>query len=142
MSDALLEPMFQDSFGIERRAVSTNQYGETAMKIESLVSFGVVDITGSQELDRGEDQEHARKTIEIVTRFNLRPASVGFEPDLVIWHGDRYLVTRVDDYSGYGLGWYQVEATSQDFMDAPQADSVFGQFDFSQPLYSGYLACF
>lgn len=120
MSEALLEPMFQDSFIVVRRATSTNAFGETTITATSASAIGIVTIKGDEDLDRGADEQHAAKTIEVITRYPMRTATQGFQPDIVQWHGDNFIVQSIEDYSGYGKGWFDVLATSIDFLDLPQ----------------------
>ncbi len=42
-----------------------------------------------------------------------------YQPDIVKWKGDCFLVKSVDDYTQYGAGMVIAECVSQDFDDAP-----------------------
>lgn len=138
LSDALLEPTFQDFFTVKRRAETVSSQGFSVKIPTSFRANGVVTITSGNDLDRGPDEQHQGKSIHIVTRAQLTGVAPGFQPDIIFWHGDNFVVQKVEDYSGYGLGWLQIEATSIDFLD--QAPSPYeGVFDFSNARYSGLL---
>jgi hypothetical protein len=120
LSDAFLEPTFQDQFYVLRRSDTTDVHGKTQISTVTFSANGVVTINGDQDLDRGPDEQHAAKTITVITRFNIRGATKGYQPDIIRWHGDNFLVTAVEDYSTWGLGWYQISASEQDFVGLAQ----------------------
>ena len=122
MSEALTEPSFQDTFSIKRRRQVVNEYGETAMVETTLTGLtGIITMGGDNSLNRGEDEEHQGKTMSIVTQVRLRGASKvstdQYLPDLILWHGSEFLVNTVEDYTAFGSGWVQAEATSQTAVD-------------------------
>ena len=117
---ALTNPRFCEQFTITRRQEIVNSYGETTTVNSTLLATGVVNITfGSNELERGPDEQHQGKSISITTKFRLYGEVVGYQPDLITWHGDTFLVTKIEDYLGFGAGFVQAEARSIDFVDAP-----------------------
>jgi hypothetical protein len=128
LSEALLEPTFQDCFTVTRRATATNDFGEVVNTNTIFNNVrGVVEPDGDNALLRGIDEQHAGKTLSIITRFRLQTAVTGCQPDLVTWHGSTYVVRVCEDVTGYGGGWIESVCTSQDYTDAPPA-----------PVPSGY----
>ena len=138
LSDALLEPTFQDYFTVQRRMETVSNGGLSTVKRSSFAANGVITMASGNELDREPEEQHQGKSIHIVTRARLTGVAPGFQPDIIVWHGDNFIVRKVEDYSGYGRGWLQVECTSVDFVD--QAPSVLlGELDFSEDRNSGLL---
>jgi hypothetical protein len=45
-------------------------------------------------------------------------------PDEIIWHGSRFIVRTVDDYSGYGRGFINVTAVSIEAVDPPPSKTA------------------
>lgn len=143
LSEALFEPSFLDQFVVKRRRQVMDQYGIAAITTQLIAAFGTVTTSSGNDLKRGADEQHAEKNIHIVTSFRLRGATVGYQPDLVTWHGDDFLVKKVEDYTGYGIGWVQVECASIDFMDQPPPSRA--GLDFADPNNSGLagaVACY
>lgn len=138
LSDSLLEPTFLDRFLVKRRAETVNQYGESTTVITQIYAYGTVDAASPNDLDRGADEQHQGKSIAIVTRFRLRGVSAGYQPDLVVWHGDSFVVAKVEDYTGYGAGWVQVECRSIDFVDEPPSAAA-GALIFTLPSNSAFM---
>ena len=118
-TSSLTNPRFADQFTVTRRAEVVNGYGELATVNSTILAAGVVNITfGQNELDRGPDEQHQGKSISITTKFRLYGEVAGYQPDLISWHGDTFLVVKVEDYLGFGAGFIQAEARSIDLVDA------------------------
>lgn len=79
---------------------------------------GTICAASGNDLDRLDDSQRMGRNISIVTLFPLRGPAVGYQPDLVVWNGDRYLVKLVDPYPHAG-GFVQAIAGSVDAMDQP-----------------------
>jgi hypothetical protein len=63
------------------------------------------------------------KAIGVITTFALRSVSevsgTEFLPDIVIWHGDNFLVRSLEDWTAYGSGFVLALCSSIDLVDAP-----------------------
>lgn len=106
VSEVLLDPDFCDRTLIcERNALSTDNSGRGVIKTESIPFSGVVTSDKGELLQRGAVGEHASDNISVITRFKLRNAGVAATADIVQWSGKRYTVTKVNDYSTYGIGF-------------------------------------
>ncbi len=61
------------------------------------------------------------RNLVIVTKFRLRgPAKDGstqYQPDLITWEGDSYVVKTIDPYPQYGAGFIQAIVGSMDSVD-------------------------
>ena len=124
VSDAWLCPEMSDfpSFDVIRRAETINGVGRsevTPTLIPNLV--GAIYPTGDNSLVRTEDYQLSRKTITVVTTFRLMETAPGYQPDLVFWHGDSFIVRDLNDYSAWGSGFVEAECTSIDLQDLPPA---------------------
>lgn len=152
MSDALLEPLFQDFFTVLRRREDITNKGRSSLTSSRFPgTMGVVTAASPNDLERLGEYQFQGSALSIVTRFKLRGIAKQanaskpdpqFQPDLVYWSGDYYTVVTVEDYSRYGSGFIQAIAVSQDFIDdAPEEGISRGIMDFSNPANSGLLTC-
>ncbi len=80
--------------------------------------------SGVSELMRAQDQQNMPNKVSVHTLFRLQgPAkdSAGdqFQPDIILWRGDYYVVNSLDDYSKYGAGFVRADCSSVDSIDSP-----------------------
>lgn len=121
MSDALTEPNFSDTIVVHRTAVTVNDFGESAETVRVISNIiAVVNTPGPNDLVRSPEADSSNKTLTIVTKFRLQTATPGYKPDIVLWHGDTFIITKSDDYSTYGRGFIQATAESYDYLTAKQ----------------------
>lgn len=157
MSDGLLDPIFQDYFAVIRRQEIISDKGRSTIKPYRFQRvMGVVTAASPNDLERLRDYQFQGSAISIVSKFKFRgvakEVSVGqvnsanqpqpqFQPDLVFWSDDYYLVVTVEDYGRYGVGFIQTIAVSTTYIDAAPQDGIRVQsFDFSNPANSGLLS--
>jgi galactose-6-phosphate isomerase len=141
-TEALTEPSFQDLFTVLRRQEVDGENGVASVVTTSFDTNGIVVPAGSDEVVRLPDDETANKSINIVTQFPLRQAVEGYLPDLVFWHGNHFIVMRLDDYTGFGSGWVSAMCLLYDFNAEPQTMGLSSSIDFSDPnqsLYAGLI---
>lgn len=136
VTDLLHDPFIAgEEFIVIRRRETINAYGErTSHPIQRLLAVGSIQPTGNNSLVREEAYQTETKTIKVITDFLLRGptkdksqpqgATVTFDPDIVIWRGDSYVVKSIDDYSQYGIGMVQAECASVDYVDQAPLDQV------------------
>jgi hypothetical protein len=123
VTDVLLDPMFCETLVVKRR-VQTLLKGRTQMQVTVVnpAPVGVV-LPLDGELERAPDMQTAPKRIEIHTPYRLRGESnkaddsAEYQPDLINWNGDDYLVTVVDNFSHYGRGFIRAEAVATPLVD-------------------------
>lgn len=128
MTDALTEPAFTSSFDVVRRAEVVNAFGESTVP-EPLRICGVVGVicmASNEQLVRLDDQQRMGRNISVVTQFRLRGPAIGkggqnFQPDLIKWQGDHYVVSYLDPYTNFGSGFVEAVASSIDFIDKAPA---------------------
>lgn len=124
VTDILSDPDFCETLTIKRRAqtVGTNGRASTTTTTISPPPVGVVQPVSDQPLVRGPDQQNLPRLLEVHTPFRLRSASrsggVTYQPDILVWNGDDYIVNKVQDWSRYGAGWVQADCSSIASTDA------------------------
>lgn len=132
VSDVTLDPEIAgERFSVVRRAEVVNDFGESVVVSRTYPRVpGSVTPTAPNSLAREEAYQTQQKTIQVIARFRLRGvardgAGAKFQPDLILWRGDAYLVTTVDDYSQYGAGFVRADCASTDYEDvAPGSPEI------------------
>lgn len=151
VTDLLIDPdVGAEPFAVIRRREAVNTYGEGSNTEFNPVpggglAYGSVYPSSRNALVREEAYSTNMKSMTVVTTFRLRGASKDgqerFQPDLVEWGGDRYIVREVRDYSRYGAGFIEADCLQIEFTGAPPNISppVIGAMDFSNPAMSGLV---
>lgn len=121
VSEVLSDPDIADGFVVKRRAQVMGQNGRAGVAVEDLRGVGVICAASPNDLKRLPDEQHTERHISIITRFRLRATAPDYQPDLVGWQGDFFIVRDVQPYTQYGAGFVQVLAGSIDFQDEPTA---------------------
>jgi galactose-6-phosphate isomerase len=121
-SDVLLDPAIAgETFSVIRRQQVVDNYGTVTTTNTTLSGTGSITPTGDNSLVREEAYQTSAKTIKVITNFRLYgPEQIGgttYQPDLVAWHGDNFIVKSINDYSSYGAGFLEAECASIDFVD-------------------------
>jgi len=122
VTEVLADPLIAaQKFVVVRRLQQVNQYGERTNTVQRFTAFGSVTPTGNNSLTRDAAFQVAGKTVQVVTKFKLRMGSkdnnVVYDPDLVLWRGDYFIINSVDDYSEFGVGMIVAEGASIDYVD-------------------------
>lgn len=117
----LTNPRLLDFFTVTRQPEVVTDKGRTSVPAPQVFSkvSGIVTTASGNDLVRIQDMEYAGKAITIVTRFFLRTAVQGFQPDIVTWACNDFVVLTCDDYSRYGPGWTQTICGSRNMTDQP-----------------------
>lgn len=119
VSSVLLDPDFADRFTVIRRVESVSDYGRRVLSLTNLPAVGVVTMASPDDLKRVPEGQTFDRTLSIVSKFPFFGASVGYQPDLVLWYGDLYIVVALDPYPQFGAGFSQVIVGSIDLQDLP-----------------------
>lgn len=119
LTDVLFDPDFADSFIVRRQTDTVGSNGRNTKAFADTAATGVVTPGPDNGLAIGSDETHAGKSLTIVTTFRLQGPAPGFQPDLIWWGGDFYKVMKVEDFSHFGSGFVQAEASSIDPVDQP-----------------------
>lgn len=147
-SRVILSPRLADRFTVVRRQQIAQPNGRPKKVQTSFPNVvGVVTYASPNDLERLPDEERAKQSIRVHTRFRLfAPArdvvQQTFLPDLVLWDGDFFVVADLNRYSRYGAGFLDAICCSMDVVDTPASylPAVVGQLDFSRPNQSFNLA--
>ena len=117
----VMDPMLADRFNVTRRVETIDTNGRPVMTTTPYLNLiGVVTQEDPSKLTRADDSENVPREISVVTKFAIRGASLGFQPDLITWNGTDYLVTSVKPYNRFGAGFYEASAASMTATDTPQ----------------------
>jgi hypothetical protein len=125
MTVALTNPQTLQKFAVLRRKQFVNNFGETKMEIETIPRvFGVIHPEGPNDIARRPEAQTNAKTMVVITKFRLRGESenidgVNYQPDVIQWGGNNFLVARPEDYSKYARGFIRATITSTDIVDRP-----------------------
>lgn len=125
VSEALTDPMLTDSFDVLRRKEVLDTHGRVTTPANSSFpgQYGVLSAASPNDLERLEDSQRMGRNMSLITTFKLQgPAEVSgteYQPDIVVWGGDQFVVKHVDPYSRYGAGFIQAIIGSMDIIDQP-----------------------
>jgi galactose-6-phosphate isomerase len=130
LSDAF-DPEFIDDFVVIRLTETINTHGRNDLTEKAMSAQGVVVPTSPDDLNRLPEGSYMGKSITIITQFRIQgPAKdeVGAitQPDEILWHGSRFVVRMLDDYSGFGAGFVSAVAVSIDSVDPPPIPAPLG----------------
>lgn len=106
VSEVLDDPLFQDVFDW---TVTTITQGTNGRPVKTPVTYpGTV---GVVQMDRGRNRDLIAEgaalvgSIEIHSRSRLSAGNATKLADTIVWDGNPYIVTHVDNYSRYGSGY-------------------------------------
>lgn len=120
VTEVLEDPDFSDVFTVLRRKDVVSAKGRSTMsttKIRNVV--GVVTPQDPSDNARKDDSQMTARNIEIVTRFRLRAAADGVQPDQVQLTGDPviYTVKSTKLWTRFGPGFIKAQLTSMNAAD-------------------------
>lgn len=127
VSAALTNPYTLDTVVVFRRKQHVNNFGETKMELSILENVQAVVYPASKnDLDREPDAQTNAKSIVLISRFPLRGESetideISYQPDIVEWRGDQFIIVTVEDYSNWARGFVKMTANSIDIQDRQTA---------------------
>jgi hypothetical protein len=124
VSDVLLDPDFAEQLAIQRRT-QTMVKGRPSMTTATIspAPWGAVIPQNDVPMQRGPNQQHLPRLLQVHTQFRLRGASkdpdtgADLPPDLIVWNGDTFIVNKVQDFSRFGAGFIQADCSSTDPTD-------------------------
>jgi len=137
-----------DVFSVIRRPENITQQGRSAIRQQRFNDIrGVVTAASPNDLERLEDYQLQTGAISIVTPFKLfgvqKQARQNYQPDIVYWDSDYYLVQVTENYSRYMSGWIQAIAIETNYVgSAPNQDGFIPGLTFQFGRNSGMLGCF
>lgn len=113
-----------DTFSVIRRTEVVNGFGvSTVTPATTSGLYGVLYPSNEDDLKRFPDLQIQSKAITVITRFALRGEAetegTEFQPDIVAWGGDNFVVRAMDDWSQYAAGFILAICTSINLVDQP-----------------------
>lgn len=106
MSDVLLDPDFLDTSLIYTRQRQIDiGHGRVRNEPTSGPFTGVVTMDAGSIMRRVPEGSYVTGSILIYTMERLRMKGEDVDADLVDWHGARYRVQNMGDYTAYGAGF-------------------------------------
>jgi hypothetical protein len=118
VTDLLLDPDFATAGLICLRSQEVVGQDGVAVQTPAQQTFtGVVTAGKGAVLDRLDGASRTRDSILIHTTFRLRVSAAGYAADVVIWQGNRYTVSQVNDYSTFGRGFVAATCDLQALTD-------------------------
>lgn len=125
VSDAILDPEFCERISVTRRAYTINNNGQTVVTPTNLSPIAVVTQGTPHPFEQTPDAQVAKSSITVhAYRFQLYDVITGkassFQPDLVNYNGNHYIVTKVYNWSRFGQGFTMAEADLYDMTEAGQ----------------------
>jgi galactose-6-phosphate isomerase len=124
VTDIILDPDFCETLIVKRREENLVK-GRSTLTVTVIdpAPVGVVLPVDDQPLVRGPDQQNLPRLLEVHTPFRLRGAAKDpgtgkqYQPDIITWNGDDFVVNKVQDYSRFGQGFIQADCSSVDSID-------------------------
>lgn len=113
------------TFSVVRRQETVNNFGESVKGAEVLGPFnGSCQPLGDNSLLREEAFTTGKNGLTVWTAFRLFSASrtvgnVTYQPDLVLYDGNYYLVRLLNEWTQWGAGFTQVECVGFDYVQTP-----------------------
>lgn len=102
VASVVSDPRFTQSVTRMQRAETINQYGESVITSTSTTIAAVITSPGKTGLMRFEDAQTYQDTIKVTTTSPLNGPTATSQPDLIVWQGQNYAVTIVNDYAQFG----------------------------------------
>ena len=129
VSDAW-DQSFLDDVTVVRQNSVVDQGGWVQVTTRTFSIKAVVTAASPNDLQRVPEEEYMNKAISVAAIADQNkdgsavlqgPTDVTL-PDELIWHGSKFIVRSVDDYSNYGRGFIQVTAVSIQSVDPPPSN--------------------
>lgn len=120
LTEVLEAEEFQDTIVVYATFGVINAHGVAAETTDSGITTNAIVIPGQSNLRRADDGARVDAYIEVYTKY---PLSAGYksddahyrDADEIRWHGRRFSVMKVEDYSGFGSGFIKASCDLLDF---------------------------
>lgn len=125
VTDAILDPMFADEISITRRPYTTGSNGRVSIAPTNLCITGVVTQGTPHAFEQQPDDQVGKAMITVhAFQFQLYDPVTGklnsYQPDIINYNGNQYIVTKVLNWSRFGQGFTMAEAVLYEFTEAGQ----------------------
>lgn len=119
LTDLTLDPEFSEQITINRRNEQVNSGGISTLATKQFTATGVVYPTGANSMVRQDAYTRGQKSIKVITKFRIQGPSIGYQPDVIVYRGDMFVVKTTDDFTQYGAGFIVAECVSMDLVEQP-----------------------
>lgn len=113
-SDVILSLEFNDTFSVIRRTESvsevTGRSTITEVQTDGLIGIVTFGAGGNRRVEEAQD---ASRTLNVTTKFRLHETSPGVQPDIVLYNGQRFTITKVEPWHRIGSGFVVAQANLQ-----------------------------
>jgi len=114
VTDVLLSPEFCDEICYIRRKEVLPANGRVVVSAYNLETLGVIFIGTLGNDPQEADQQHASNWINVHSIVRLLDVAKGYQPDLVKYNDQTYIVRKAYNWSRYGVGFFAAECELQD----------------------------
>jgi len=128
VSDLLSDPDVAGvGFSVIRRKETVGNNGRPTLTTTQTDNLsGAVYPSGDNSLTREEAFSTQTNSITVVTKFRLRGAGKDangdtYQPDIVLYAGDHFLVRVVNDFTKFGAGFVEAECVGTDYQSTAPA---------------------
>lgn len=105
LSDIVTSPEFRQTIEIIRDTGGSWFQGKYTKTNQTIFTTGVVSATNEREIDmipEGDRGTEMKEIHTIIPVYTARGGSIGLDADIVVWNGERYKVTKVQNSGDYG----------------------------------------
>lgn len=119
MAFSTLSPL-QETVTVIRKTQIVTKQGLAVEVPESIFTIRAsVVAKPPDELQRVPEYQNVNRAIEVSTNTPLIAGTPGHDADIVVWHGDQFVVSSLDDYSKNGRGFVTALCISIDATNQP-----------------------
>lgn len=113
VTDLLVDPDFCETVTLIRRSQTIDNNG-VASNVETSSQITAVVTAMDGDMVRQPEGEYAKNSIVVHSITRLRGVTPGAVPDIIVWHGNNYIVKRSNDWSDFGAGFTSATCTLTD----------------------------
>jgi hypothetical protein len=110
----LKNPRWRQSFTVYKRGRTPDERGRAVLVETAVEAAGVIQPTSGDDLDRLMEGDRAAGSITVFSDTQLSTGTESDLPDEIEWRGTRYMVSHVQDWGDYGVGWRKAVCVAQD----------------------------
>ena len=122
VSELMTDPDFTDNFTVVRSAETVTSGGVAIRTGTDFQVTGVVQPASGEDLVQLPELERANSAIVVYCGLRLMTAAAGQSPDVVVWNGQNWIVSHVDPFGNWGLGYVRCICTLQDVVTTEGID--------------------
>jgi galactose-6-phosphate isomerase len=118
VTDLLVDPDFCEQITVRRLTQSISVNGRVVNGETDITIIAVVEAGSVRPMERTPATEISKDTITVHSQTILHGPTNGNQPDIVVWRGSNYVVSKVYDWSHFGKGFTAAECNIQDTVNA------------------------